>query len=216
MTLEIVLPLGKKKDVKDLIFTILTKEYPLKLIELSNIIRKRYGRLVTFQAVRKAAIQLKEDGVLIKDDKQFFISKDWVKESKRVIDNLYEELNKEKIINQTESIGGELSVFKFNSLNEMMKFWQDLIDNWFKNFKHGDYHINFYQAAHVWEGLLHLDREEKLMSQLKQKRIKSHILSIGNTKLDRNIKKFYEDIGVKFCQEPLVKHQWHALNTYTN
>jgi hypothetical protein len=49
MSLNISLPLGNKGGVKDLVFTILTREYPLKLIELTNLIRKRYGKAVTFQ-----------------------------------------------------------------------------------------------------------------------------------------------------------------------
>jgi len=65
MSLEIVLPMGNKGDVKDLVFTILTKEYPLKLIQLTNFIRKRYGKSVTFQAVRKAVLQLVSENILL-------------------------------------------------------------------------------------------------------------------------------------------------------
>ena len=84
----------------------------------------------------------------------------------------------------------------------MMKFWQDLIDDWFKKFKKDNFNVNIYQAAHVWEGLLHLDREKNLMGQLKKKGIKSFILSTGNAPLDKNIRKFYLDIGVKMVITP--------------
>ena len=199
MIIRTMLPLNEEGTVKDLIFTILTKEHPLKIIELTNLIRKRYGKSVTFQAVRKALLQLVEEGVLVKEKNVFLISKDWIKESKMVIDDLYLDLYEErKPKAKTESIGGEVSVFTFNSLNDMMKFWQELIDDWFKKFKKGDPSINVYQAAHVWEGLLHLDRERILMGQLKKKGILSYILSTGNTPLDRSIKKFYTNSSVKF------------------
>ena len=81
MSLQISLPLGKKEGVKNLVFTILTREYPLKLIELTNFIRKRYGKAVTFQAVRKAVLELIEEQVLIRDNNEFSINKEWVKES---------------------------------------------------------------------------------------------------------------------------------------
>jgi len=202
MSLNIVLPLGKEGDVKDLVFTILTKEYPLKLIQLTNFIRKRYGKQVTFQAVRKASIQLVSEKVLIRQKEGFLINKEWIKETKQVIDKLYEDVSQEKIVAKSESISEEVSVFTFDSLNEMMKFWQNLISNWNNSFKKGDPKINCYQAAHVWEGLLHLDRERELMSKLKKKGIDSYVFSTGNTPLDRNIQKFYKKIGIKMGINP--------------
>ena len=198
MALRISLPFGDKEGVKDLVFGILTKEYPLKIIELTNFIRKRYGKSVTFQAVRKAVLRLVEEGVLIKTGNEFSINKKWVIECKKILDDLYLELQKGKVTPKNiESIKGEVSVFTFDSVNEMMKFWQELIDDWFANFKRGDPKINCYQAAHTWEGLLHPDKERALMGQLKKKGIVSYILSTGRTPLDRGIVKLYRSIGVE-------------------
>ena len=128
MTLQLTLPLGNKNDVKSLVFTILTKEYPLKLIELTNFIRKRYGKSVTFQAVRKAVLGLVEEGVLQQEEHAYNINKEWIKNSKKFIDDLYAEVYKEKTMPKSvDSITGEVSVFTFNSLNELMKFWQRLL-----------------------------------------------------------------------------------------
>ena len=44
MTIEFVLPFGRPSSVKNLVFSILSYEHPLKLVELTNLIRKRYGR----------------------------------------------------------------------------------------------------------------------------------------------------------------------------
>jgi len=200
MALRTSLPFGKKEGVKDLVFTILSKEYPLKIIQLTNFIKKRYGKSVTFQAVRKAVLELTLERVLIKVEDKFSINKKWVLETKTILDELFINLNKTLITpKDIHSISKEVSVFTFRSLNELMKFWQDLIDDWFANFKKGDNNINCYQAAHAWEGLLHLDREKELMSQLKKKGILSYILSKGNTPLDRNIRKFYSSIGIKIA-----------------
>src|SRR3990167_2138258 len=199
MTLQLTLPLGNKNDVKSLVFTILTKEYPLKLIELTNFIRKRYGKSVTFQAVRKAVLGLVDGGVLQQEEHAYSINKEWVKNSKKFIDDLYAEVYKEKTrAKSVDSITGEVSVFTFNSLNELMKFWQNLIDDWFKKFDtQKDYGVNCYQAAHGWEGLLHPDIEKTIMHQLKNKGIKSFTLTTGNTPLDRQIANFYTKIGIK-------------------
>ncbi len=203
MALRITLPFGKEDNVKNLVFSILTKECPLKIIDLTNFIRKRYGKSVTFQAVRKAILQLVEEGVLLNKNNQFKINKEWVINSKKQLDILYEELTKEKITpTNIDSIKGEVSVFTFDSLNKMMKFWEDIVDDWFENFKVGDSNINCWQGAHGWEGILHPDRERTLMGRLKEKRIKSYVLSIGDTPLDRYVWRFYKKVGLKIAFHP--------------
>lgn len=198
MVLEFTFPMGNKENVKDIVFTVLTKEYPLRIIDLMNLIRKRYGKSVTFQAVRKSVLSLKSEKVLIQEGNKFLINKEWVVQGKKVLDELHEELIKDRVSsNKVDSIGGEVSVFTFDSLNKMIKFWQEIVDDWFKNFKKGDFNINYYQAAHSWEVLLHLDTEKELMGQLKKKGIKSYILSTGNTPLDKNIRRFYANLGIK-------------------
>src|SRR3989338_10422490 len=203
MTLRITLPFGKEDNVKNLVFSILTKEHPLKIIDLTNFIRKRYGKSVTFQAVRKAILQLVDEGVLLNENNQFSINKEWVINSKKQLDLLYEELTKVKINpKKIDSIKGEVSVFTFDSLNKLMKFWEDIIDDWFENFKKGDPNVNCYQGAHGWEGLLHPDRERMMMGRLREKGIKSYALSTGHTPLDRYIWKFYGKLGLKSAFSP--------------
>jgi predicted transcriptional regulator len=117
MSLQISLPLGNKEGVKNLVFTLLTKEYPLKLIELTNFIRKRYGKAVTFQAVRKAVLELVEEGVLIKEETAFSINKDWIVQAKKTLDGLYEQVHQQKNKPMSfDAIGEEISVFTFDSL----------------------------------------------------------------------------------------------------
>jgi len=203
MLAELVSQKGKDSDVKDLVFDILSKEYPLKIIQLTKFIRSRYGKKVTFQAVRKAVLNLTEDEILVREGNNFTISKEWVEKCRERFNELYKDLHnlKEKTPGSVE-VAGDVSVFTFNSLNTMMKFWQELMEDWVINFKKGEYNVNVYQAAHAWEGLLHLDKEKNLMSTLNKKGIKSYIVSTGNTLLDKNIKKFYEGIGVKFMIIP--------------
>ena len=198
MTLQISLPIGNKEGVKNLVFTILTKEYPLKLIELTNFIRKRYGKMVTFQAVRKAVLELVNEKVLSKQENEFLINKEWVYESKKFIDNLYVTIYQEKEKPKNfDSIGEEVSVFSFESLGQMMKFWENLVDDWFHKFKENEYNVNCYQSAHVWECLLYPETENKIMSQLKERKVKSYVLSTENTSLDKIAVSFYKNLGVK-------------------
>jgi hypothetical protein len=206
MSLEISLPFGKKDNVKDIVFSILTSEYPLKIIELTNYIRKRYGKSITFQGVRKAVLELVEDGVLIREDNSFMINKDWAKEARDKLSSIYEKLN-QKQSSDVKSIEGDVTVFTFDSLNDLMKYWEDIIEGWYKKFRHGDYAFNCFQGSHGWEALLHPGREKQIMSQLKNKRIKSYAIYTGNTPLDRYIVKFYKSIvGPNCALMPSSKH----------
>jgi len=205
MTLQISLPFGRKDNVKNLVFTILCNEYPLKIIELTNYIKKRYGKSVTFQAVRKAIVELVEEDVLVKEDNVFSINKSWVSDAKHSLDVLYSNLN-QKRSSDIKSIEGEVTVLTFDSLNDLMKYWQDIIDDWFKKFKKGDYAFNCFQGVHGWEALLHPDREKQLMGQLKKKAIRSYSVFTGNYVLDRYLTKFYNKAGLKAVLNPSTKH----------
>ncbi len=197
MSLQISLPLGNKAGVKNLVFTLLTKEYPLKLIELMNFIRKRYGRIVTFQAVRKAVLELVEEGVLVKEETAFSINREWITQAKGTIDTLYEQVHQSKSKPlRFDAIGEEVSVFSFDSLGAMMRFWEDLIDSWFKKYVKSGATVNAWQGTHPWEGLLYPDRERAVMEQLKKKGIKSYVLCMSGTLLDKAVMKFYKSLGI--------------------
>lgn len=216
MSLQLTFPFGEKKSVKNLVFSILINEYPLKLIELTNYIKKRYGKSVTFQAVRKATMQLVEDKVLIRNEKEFRINTEWVREAKQVIDSLHHQMHVERQKPKLESIGKEVSVFSFTTPNEMMKFWQDIVDDWYEHFREGDLKLNCWKGEHIWEGILHLDREEKVMDQLKKKGIESYAVCTGSNPLDRSAIRFYRKLGLKTVGIP--SHSWfdksHYIGTY--
>src|SRR3989344_1381494 len=93
MLAELFSQKGKDSDLKDLVFDILSKEYPLKIIQLTRFIRSRYGKNVTFQAVRKAVLNLTEDEILIRKGNNFTISKEWAEKCREYFNELYKELH---------------------------------------------------------------------------------------------------------------------------
>lgn len=196
MSLQITLPFGNKTNIKNLVFSILIYNHPLKIVELMNIIHRRYGRDVTFQAVRGAVLELLDERVVLKKEKEFEINKEWVKDSLNILKNIDSSLHNQNP-KKIDSINGEISVIEFDSLSELMKYSEQLIDDWFKRFKNGDYKINCYQGAHYWEALLYPEQERKIIGQLKKKGIRSYSLITSNTPLDRNIAKFYRTSGLR-------------------
>ena len=209
MTLNIEPLFGKKESVKNLIFQILTEQHPLKLIELKNKIIKTYNKSVTFQAVRQATNELETSKILLKKDSLYEINPSWIFEAKKTLQTIEETIITKKIAKQ-ETIKGILNSFSFETINDMQIFWQKLIDNWYENLeKHKNMNINCWQGAHLWEALIHLDTEKKVMQKLKNKGVESYILLTGNTNPDQFTKKFYESIGIK-------SHINKKLNTEDN
>lgn len=195
MDLESLFPFESKKSIRGLILSILVNESPLKTFEITALIRKRYGRKISFQAVSKEILYLVNEDVLIKKDRDISINKEWVQKVKNNFEEIYNKVVLGKKL-EKKSLGEEISVFDFNSLKEMMDYWYKIIGGWFKGFNKGDYNVNCYQSYHAWEVLLHLDKEEETIGQLKKKGIKSYFVT-GSTKLDKNIVKFYKKIGAK-------------------
>lgn len=197
MVLHIEPLFGKKESVKNLIFSILVEKHPLKLIQIKNKIINNYGKSVTFQAVRQAANELEANKILRKKDSLYEINPSWVFEAKKTLKVIEESIISGKVI-KNDTIKGVLNSFSFNTINDMQIFWQKLIDNWFENFQESDeMNINCWQGVHLWEALIHLDTEKKVMQKLKDKGIRSYILLTGNTTPDKYTKKFYESIGIK-------------------
>lgn len=194
MALRVVLPFGEKANVRDLIFSILTEEHPLKIAELANRIRKHHRKSVTFQAVRKAALQLVEQGVLKRENNKYSVRKDWLAETQQWLSDVQRRLHSEPREMQVSQ--ENLSVMKFCSVNEAISYWSGLIEEWQKNFKEGDPNVNCWQGDHIWEGALHADRERNIMGRLKDKGIVSYALSSSDTPLDRSIVKFFQEVGL--------------------
>ena len=109
---------SKKNSVKDIVFKILITDHPLKLIELTNFIKKRYGKSVTFQAVRQAVFELVADGVLEREGKQFQINPAWTIEAKKTIMQIEQQMVLKTTKPSIESIKGEFSVFTFTTKPE--------------------------------------------------------------------------------------------------
>ncbi len=203
MSLQISLPFGNKNNVKSLVFSILAKEYPLKIVEIKNFISKRYGKNVSFQAVRKAMLELVEDGILLKENNTFVINKQWVFDSKRTMDELYSTIYQEREKPaKVDSIGEEVSVFTFNSIGEMMKFWQQLIGEWLNNINESSLKVNCWQGAHAPEALIYPDAEQKVFSQIKKKKVRSYLLLTGFSRLDKLSLNFYKEFGIKCAIAP--------------
>jgi hypothetical protein len=197
MALEIVTPeLGKvKKATKDLVISTLTFSYPLTLAKITNSIKKEFNVSVTFQGVRKAVNLLVENEVIIKEGKDYSISKAWIIKLRDYAEKLHESyFSDSKGIRRVESVGEDIKVYTFDNLIDMDKFWNKIIGKWFDDdAKRPGEKYYTQQSGHTWYVLGQLEEETSILEKIHKHNIHFYTLAVGNTPLDRWCTKYYED-----------------------
>lgn len=190
MTIEITIPgFGKEKTTKDLIISLLAEEYPLTAKQITSKLKNNFYVSVTFQGVYKALNQLIENEVLIKDGKNIQINKNWITDAKSFIDLLQKRYFEDRTAKSKSAIGEDIQVYYFDNLISLDKFWNKILENWFKNTV--DQYLT-QQSGHTWYVLGQLEEETAILHTIKEKNLKFYTLSTGNTFLDKWAGRYYK------------------------
>src|SRR3989338_7679647 len=88
MEQAMIFPGLKKKSVKEIVFNILCTDYPLSLTKLHDIISKKYNLKVSYQGIRFAINELKQEDIIEKVGKEYKINKDWIDSLTKFAENL--------------------------------------------------------------------------------------------------------------------------------
>jgi hypothetical protein len=199
--LSIPQPGETSRQAKDLIFTLLTKEKSLSLIQLYTMIKKEYNVSITYQAVRKAVELLVEQTVLIKNEKQYSLSKKWVLELKSFFDELLASFDSQKSVHTFSStlIKDNYASYTLHSLYDLDVFWGDVLLHLAKNLKKGEPKLSVNYGHYVWWMLINLGRETKLYEVYKQLKIQTYFIWLRDLPLNRLATTVYERIGHRVC-----------------
>jgi len=189
----------ESRNVKDLVFSVLTAEQPLSMIELFNRIRRQYNVSITYQAVRKSVNMLQSQGVLLKKDKKYSISKEWVLKLKSFFDRMLTTYESGKGVHAfTKDIGKEnYAVYTLNSLFELDNFWGDILWHLADSLGKNEERISFNYGHYIWWMLINLGRESKLYEHYKDKKIKTFFVFFRDLGLNRQGAKIHEERGHK-------------------
>ncbi len=102
------------EKVKNLIISILSKEWPLSAKKIYNKIKKE-GKNVSYQAVFKSLKSLNKQNILSKLDYKYSLNKEWLKDTS----NFYEEISNSYHSNEKNMVSRALTknhvVFKFDN-----------------------------------------------------------------------------------------------------
>lgn len=196
MVLNITLPqLEKEKKAKDLIISVLAMNYPLSSKKIYNEIKRGFGYSVTYQAVHKSILQLLEQGVLIKEDKEYSINMQWIDELSNFVERMKQNYEAHKkypfgIIDMQTSENMQMIVFS-NFLSAEL----------FNLKLHDKYCSNPQNKAPFCAHLQHIKRPIFQSGQafqtlriFKNTEIRKYLLVRGDTFIDRWSADFYEGV----------------------
>ncbi|MBI1970257.1 hypothetical protein HYS47_00770 [Candidatus Woesearchaeota archaeon] len=199
MTLDVAIPtLGKhKQTTRSMVISALLYEHPLTLIRLTNVLHQQFGASVTFQGVRKAVQQLITQDVIVKQEKNYELNKEWIKKVREFAEQLYETYFTDRSgVKEIQSIGDDVKVYTFDNLIDLDKFWNRTVVQWFaddtKNTKEKSY---VQLSGHTWYVFGQLEEETSILEKIKKRGITFYTLVNGTTFLDGWCKKYYKDQG---------------------
>jgi len=188
MAWPVFFPNIKSKSTKDLILRILSEREQMTNQRIFITIKKQYGISVTYQAVRQALTELKDAGVLQKEERIYSISKDWIQ-------NLceYSEFLKKKYIQNTEIrvIDENTREIKLNSMFDMGHFILYSFKD--KFFDMNNEHDLYMYVHHMWFPFFDETKREALRHFFSIN--KNLVLVRSKTLIDRSFSWFYKKFG---------------------
>jgi hypothetical protein len=186
------------RNVKDLVFTILTEEHPLSIIEITNKIQKIYNISTTYQGVRKAVDKLHEQNVLIKKGKKYELNKSWVLQLRSFFDKILTNYDKGSIYNFKRDLAKEnYAVYTFYSLWELDKFWADILMYLVNNLEKDEPKFSMNYGHYTWWMLINLASEINYIDFYKKKKVDTYFLWLRDLPLNMWSAKIYKAQGHK-------------------
>ena len=217
MPVSITLPLiGKPTSVKDMAFSVLMYNFPLSLIKIQNEVNKQYNKSFTFQAIRKAILQLVEAKVLEKIGKEFLISNEWILQIIKFGNTLQKQYFSTGHKDSKVQVGGNTTIYTLPKLVDLDYVWNGIIRQALSDPK-AEKVITF-KAVHFWFLIATLAQETELMKEMIKRGVKFYYICYGDTPLDKWIVEMYNKMGVHAKLMPKPKNFTPGLNigTYGN
>lgn len=191
--LNIALPeLEKHKRVKDLIINVLAMKYPLTSKKVYNEIKKRFAYSVTYQAVHKAIRQLLEQGTLVREGKEYYVSIQWIEETSDFIERMKESYKAQKkylfdIMDVQTS--GKMQMITFSNFLSAELFNLKLIDKYCSDLRNkAPFCANI---QHIKRPIFQTERAYETLKVFKKTKVKKYIIVRGNTFVDKWCTAFY-------------------------
>lgn len=182
-------------STKEQVINILSYDWPLSIRKIYSIIKKRYVRKVTYQAVYKAVSQMLDDKILLKTKNGYQLNLDWVKklhnETEIIRVNYFSEQHAALFDKETGD-SEAIRVFIFKTWFDVEKYLYYLQKNYVLKSKEKE--TICFHHSHEWRPIFYLRAEYNWIRQLVKLSHKIFILCSGDSFVDKWAAKFYDKI----------------------
>lgn len=191
---------GSPKKARDAIISVLIHKWPLSIKEIYNQTKKHHSCSFSYQAVYKALNDLLDKKVLTKKGMKYEINIGWIKKVQSFTDivetNYFanQELNSLSGLKNAEP-NQNIMILNFKTVFDAEKYLYYFMKT--ELFNKTNKTIT-YQTTHEWKPIFYFRAEYNYYTKLKKRKHKIYFLTEGNSKIEKEIKKFYNKIGVKF------------------
>lgn len=191
---------GKAQKTKDIIISILTHKWPLSIKEIYNQAKKYHSCSFSYQAVYKSLNDLLDKKVLIKKGMKYEINIGWVKKVQSFTDIVETNYFANQELNSLSGLKSakpnqDIMILNFKTVFDAEKYLYYFMKT--ELFSKTNKTLT-YQITHEWKPIFYLRAEYNYYTRLKKRNHKIYFLTHGNSKIEKEIEKFYDKIGVKF------------------
>lgn len=182
---------SKSESTKSLIIKCLAANPSLSTAEIHSLLKKRFSKSVSYQAIRQSLHELVQAGVLRQDKKAYAISPSWVLDLKDMAD-LLERSMKRRQVRVVDRETTQARVKNLFELGHFVLFGLDrrLFDLSEKADGKGELLL---QLEHLWIPFSDLYRRERLVAIFRQNR--TTVVVRGKTAADKMLALWYKGYG---------------------
>lgn len=175
----------KKSSTKGLILKSLISNNNLTNIKIQTILRKEFGRKISYQAIRQALLELRKDSILQKKGNQYFINNEWFQKIKYELGLIEKSIEKR---NSIKTINKETIEIKLNNLYELGHFiLYSLEQKYFNISKNKEIYM---QLDHLWIPFADQEKRKRLKQLMTNKNIR--VIVKNKSALDKILNKWYK------------------------
>lgn len=186
----------KPENTKDMIIMILSENFPLTLIKIKNHLEKKYHKSISYQGIYKELNLMIEKKIIIKEDRDYLLNKDWILGLNKYSNELYAKYNNslteisyQKLLKLSKE--GESIILEFENLFEHDKFFIDLLYYFNKYIKEKESILMHY--TNNWWPFLYGKEEIEILNNLKST---FYTLCTAKSELDNWACNFENKIGL--------------------
>ena len=181
-----------KKTVREIVIDSLLKEKGMELRSVNEKIKKGVSINVSYHSVYKAIRQLIDEGVILKKEKEYFLSEKWAREQVESCHKIKEHLK--GIYGEEYASEGPIS-HTFKNIKELHKFLTKLEYDHLRIFDNVEKGTIIWVMYHCYNYLLQPAKELAYLKKLKEHNMDLKILCYGNSVLDERTKSAFEKFG---------------------